>query len=101
MGRKIKFFTKKSLRRANNRAIKWNLNRQIEKSYIDSLDDDTKFPITYELFHEGWGDNPDTMRYVVVTGDLSDKSSITTIQIDIPLNFIDKDVKEGQVIFDG
>jgi len=79
-----------------------NLNRQVKRSYINSLHDDTKFPITMELFHEGYKGKPDTMRYVVVTGDLSDiGGTVTNIHIDVPLQFVDKDVKEGQVIFDG
>lgn len=102
MGRTIKFFTKKSLRRANDRAIRMNLNRQVKRSYIKSLHDDTKYPITMELFHDGYDGKPDTMRYVVVTGDLSDiGGTVTNIHIDVPLNFISKDVFEGQVQFDG
>ena len=100
MGRRIKFFTKKSLKRANDRAMRMKLNRQIKRSYINSLHNDTKYPITMELFHDGYDGKPDTMRYIVVTGDLSDiGGTVTNVHIDVPLDFVDKDVFEGQVAF--
>jgi len=79
-----------------------NLNRQVKRSYIKGLDDETKFPITYELFHKGYQGKPDTFRYVVVTGDMSDiGGTITNIHIDVPIKYVNKDVFEGQVTFDG
>ena len=82
----IEYFTWKSLKRANERAIRLNLNRQVERKYIESLDRTHKFPVMLTLFHEDDFRNIDTIRCIVGFADGG------TVQIDVPIKFWKKDV---------
>jgi hypothetical protein len=86
-GDTIKYFTWESLNRANNRAIRMNLNRQIQKSYINKMDKALRFPVQLSLFHRGYKDAPDVIRYILITD-----TDGQTVHIDIPERFVKTDV---------
>ena len=89
---KVEYFTWDSLNRANNRAIRMNLNRQIDKSYIRSLNRTFRFPVNLSLFKEGYKEDSDIIRYVVTT-----ELDGTTTHIDVPLRFKKKDIFSMEV----
>lgn len=89
--KEVEYLTWKSLNRANNRAIKLNLNRQIKRSYIKSLDRGCLYPVSFTLWDEGWDGRPDVIRHLVTTG-LDDKGAPITCQLDIPIPFVGTDV---------
>ena len=92
MTHKVEYFTWDSLNRANNRAIRMNLNRQIEKKYIKSLDKTFRYPVQLSLFKEGYKEDSDVIRYVLIT-DLDG----TTVHIDVPLKFRKKDIFSTEI----
>jgi len=89
--KEVEYFTWKSLRRANNRAIRLNLNRQIRRRYINTLDRDNRFPISYSLFDDGYDGRPDVIRYVITT-ELDSERNPVTCHLDIPVKFVGGDV---------
>lgn len=48
----VKCFKKSTIIQANKIAAKRNYNRQLDKKFVDSLDDDMWFPIVMTLMHE-------------------------------------------------
>jgi hypothetical protein len=92
MKHKVEYFTWDSLNRANNRAIRMNLNRQIDKKYINNLDKTLRFPVKLSLFKEGYIDASDVIRYILIID-----TEGNTIHIDIPLRFKNKDVFKMEV----
>ena len=89
--KEVEYFTWKSLRRANNRAIRLNLNRQIRRRYINTLDRDNRFPISYSLFDDGYDGRPDVIRYVITT-ELDSERNPVTCHLYIPVKFVGGDV---------
>lgn len=47
----IKYFTFELLKEANDRAIEKKYNRQLTDEFINKLDKNTKFPISYSFTH--------------------------------------------------
>ena len=87
----VEYLTWKSLNRANNRAIRLDLNRQIKRRYIKSLDRDKKFPISFSVFDDGYGGRPDVIRYVITT-DVDGDGDPVFCHLDIPVKFTGSDV---------
>lgn len=84
---KLEYFSKYTLKRANNRAIRLKLNRSVVPKFIDSLEYE-KFPVIFKLFKDSYGGTMDIVRYVVqMSPDLNDH-----LQIDVPVKYIGKDV---------
>lgn len=93
---RVEYFTWDSLNRANNRAIRMNLNRMIDKEYINSLNKELIYPVNLSLFKEGYKEGSDVMRYILIT-DIDG----TTVHIDVPLKFKKKDVFSMELLGDG
>ena len=91
-GNTIEYFTWDSLNRANNRAIRMNLNRQIEKSYIKKMDRTLRFPVQLSLLKEGASDRFNCIRYILITD-----TDGNTVHIDVPMRFVKKDVYKMEV----
>jgi len=86
MPQKLEYFSKDTLKRANNRAIRLKLNRSIIPKYLDSLKYE-KYPVMLKLYKDGYGGTMDVVRYVV---QMSPDSS-NHLQIDVPVKYIHKD----------
>tara|TARA_R110002051_G_scaffold88750_2_gene156468 strand:+ start:7359 stop:7667 length:309 start_codon:yes stop_codon:yes gene_type:complete len=91
-GDTIQYFTWESLNRANNRAIRMNLNRQIQKSYINKMDKALRFPVQLSLLKEGASDMFNCIRYVLITD-----TDGNTVHIDVPERFVKTDVFKMEV----
>ena len=91
-GKDVEYFTWDSLNRANNRAIRMNLNRQIQKSYMKKLDRTLRFPVQLSLLKEGASDKFDCIRYILIID-----TDGNTIHIDVPMRFTKKDVFRMEV----
>ena len=96
MDKVVEYFTRDSLIRANKRALRLKLNRGVEPEWLEQklfADPQFKYPVSFKMVHEGdkkWNAGIDCMRYVV---QLSSAPG-DTIQMDVPLKFVNKDVKE-------
>lgn len=87
MPQRVEYFSKDTLKRANNRAIRLHLNRSIIPKFLDSLEYEN-YPVMFKLYKDGYGGTMDVVRYVVqMSPDSSDH-----LQIDIPAKYIGKDV---------
>lgn len=54
----IRYFTKKTLKNANDEAIKSKRNRALDPKalakHLKHLPDDTKFPVVFSMIHNEW-----------------------------------------------
>tara|TARA_Y100001951_G_C11291639_1_gene272601 strand:- start:2708 stop:3043 length:336 start_codon:yes stop_codon:yes gene_type:complete len=83
----IKYMTKDSILRANNRAKRMKLNRVLDDKFLKTLHPSLNFPVLMTMDHPGYNGQVDVKRFVVFTN--RDQSHI---QIDIPYKFVAKDV---------
>ena len=96
MDKVVEYFTRDSLIRANKRALRLKLNRGVEPEWLEQklfADPQFKYPVSFKMVHEGdkkWNAGIDCMRYVVQLSSVPND----TIQMDVPLKFVNKDVKE-------
>jgi|TARA_B110001454_G_C12368879_1_gene287524 hypothetical protein len=91
-GKDVEYFTWKSLKRANDRAIRMNLNRQIQKGFIDNLDKELRFPVQLSLLKEGASDMFNCIRYILIID-----TDGNTVHLDVPIRFTKKDVFSMEV----
>ena len=96
MDKVVEYFTRDSLIRVNKRAIRLNLNRSVEPEWLEQklfADPQFKYPVSFKMLHEGdkkWNAGIDCMRYVIALSSTPNDN----IQMDVPLKFVKKDVKE-------